>query len=251
MTETIVHHEPPEASKPRHRRRVLCVALAFAILASALSAFLVHRSITGELLSGDGRTGRFPGEPLEADFGERPDVRVPYQSGGTYTFEFSLRNHSSWAVRVVDSSAARVCSNPSPSPSARRRSRPGRSLPSVPSPSDPARRPWSASRPASPAASTTAPVHPAPSSPSPSATGSCGPRGRASSTSPGASRCLPLTLAPARRAPRSEPAATARRRATMRLMCVGGHEILPSGGQETARSWPTKPPTGGQLIWPR
>jgi hypothetical protein len=32
---------------------------------------------------------------------------------------------------------------------------------------------------------------------------------------------------------------------------VGGHEILPRGGHETARWWPTKLPSGGQVICPR
>jgi hypothetical protein len=32
---------------------------------------------------------------------------------------------------------------------------------------------------------------------------------------------------------------------------VGGHEILPSGGHEPARWWPTRLPGGGQLNCPR
>jgi hypothetical protein len=32
---------------------------------------------------------------------------------------------------------------------------------------------------------------------------------------------------------------------------VGGHEILPIGGHETARWWPTKLPSGGQVFCPR
>src|SRR5262245_16039511 len=33
--------------------------------------------------------------------------------------------------------------------------------------------------------------------------------------------------------------------------CVGGHEILPVGGQGTARWWPRELPTGGQQNCPR
>jgi hypothetical protein len=32
---------------------------------------------------------------------------------------------------------------------------------------------------------------------------------------------------------------------------VGGHEILPIGGHESARWWPTVLPTGGQWFCPR
>jgi len=35
------------------------------------------------------------------------------------------------------------------------------------------------------------------------------------------------------------------------LRCVGSHEILPVGGRETARWWPTVLPTGGQWFCPR
>ena len=34
-------------------------------------------------------------------------------------------------------------------------------------------------------------------------------------------------------------------------MRVGGHEILPIGGHETARWWPTVLPAGGQWFCPR
>src|SRR5436190_5219362 len=33
-------------------------------------------------------------------------------------------------------------------------------------------------------------------------------------------------------------------------ICVGGHEILPGGGHEAARWWPTNLPSGGQVICP-
>jgi len=32
---------------------------------------------------------------------------------------------------------------------------------------------------------------------------------------------------------------------------VSGHEILPVGGHETARWWPTELPTGGRWVGPR
>ena len=44
----------------------------------------------------------------------------------------------------------------------------------------------------------------------------------------------------------AESGADARRRRD-----VGGHEILPIGGHETARWWPTVLPTGGQWFCPR
>lgn len=31
---------------------------------------------------------------------------------------------------------------------------------------------------------------------------------------------------------------------------VGGHEILPGGGQVAARAWPPELPTGGQWLCP-
>lgn len=90
------------APAPRRRTRLVPVALAVLLLAGAVGVFLVHRSVTRPLLSGNGSMGRFPGEDVESNFDEREEVRVDYQNGGTYTFEFSLRNESRWPVRVVD-----------------------------------------------------------------------------------------------------------------------------------------------------
>ena len=36
-----------------------------------------------------------------------------------------------------------------------------------------------------------------------------------------------------------------------RYPSVGGHEKLPSGGHKSAHWWPTKLPSGGQVICPR
>ena len=85
---------------PRRRRRLLAVAAVLALVATT-GVVLLHRSITGDLLSSDSGMGAFPGEDVEEPFQERDEVQVSYEHNGGYTFAFSLRNESRWAVRVV------------------------------------------------------------------------------------------------------------------------------------------------------
>jgi hypothetical protein len=73
---------------------------AFA-LAATTGVVLMHRAVTGDLLSSDSGMSAFPGEDVEEAFQERDEVRVNYEHNGGYTFAFSLRNESRWAVRVM------------------------------------------------------------------------------------------------------------------------------------------------------
>jgi hypothetical protein len=76
--------------------------VAVVLVAAAVGAFLVHRSVTRELLTAtEGNAiGTFPGEDVDDSFGERDVVKVTYQHGETYTFEFTINNPTRWNARV-------------------------------------------------------------------------------------------------------------------------------------------------------
>jgi hypothetical protein len=107
MVQALEDTPPPPPS--RRRRRLVGAVVAVIVLAAAVGVFLVHRSVSRELLTAtEGNTiGAFPGERVDDAFGERDVVQVAYQHGGTYTFEFTINNPSRWDVRISDFPLAR------------------------------------------------------------------------------------------------------------------------------------------------
>jgi hypothetical protein len=87
-----------DASPRQGVRRILAVGVALFLFAGIV---LLHRSVTGDLLSNDGGMSAFPGEDVVEPFREGDEVQVNYQHNGRYTFAFTLQNESRWAVRVV------------------------------------------------------------------------------------------------------------------------------------------------------
>jgi hypothetical protein len=104
MTETMTRSldETPAPARTGRRRRLLAASVAVVVVAAAVGGFLVHRSVTDDLLTAtEGNAiSSFPGE--DVDEGERDVVKVTYQEGGTYTFEFTINNPTPWNVRVSD-----------------------------------------------------------------------------------------------------------------------------------------------------
>jgi hypothetical protein len=103
MMDTMVHDEMPHGTvEPPQRRRLLGVVVGLLVLAVAVGLVLVHRSITGDLLTATTgtRISAFPGERVDEPFGERDAVEVAYRHGETYTFEVTVNNPTRWNVRV-------------------------------------------------------------------------------------------------------------------------------------------------------
>jgi hypothetical protein len=102
MTRTL--EEVPVPAQTGGRRHLLTAVVSVVLVAAAVGAFLVHRSVTRQLLTAtEGNAiGAFRGEDVDDTFGERDVVKAIYEDGGTYTFEFTINNPTRWDVRVSD-----------------------------------------------------------------------------------------------------------------------------------------------------
>jgi hypothetical protein len=106
MTEAITRspEESPAPAQKGGRHRLLTAVVAVVLLAAAVGAVLVHRSVARELLTAtEGNAiGAFPGDDVDDTFAERDVVKATYQEGEAYTFEFTINNPTRWSARVLD-----------------------------------------------------------------------------------------------------------------------------------------------------